>query len=100
MTGCDAGVSVSTFTWISPVFDEENACARAEPGWTVPENESTVFCDGSTMPPQLMLKAPAHASRNPADERSLIRSILHGSDASSAYRGLTVAGVCPPGRCA
>src|SRR3954451_3183706 len=69
ITGCDAGVSVTIFTAISPVFDEEKVCARALPGWTVPANGSTWFCDGSTMPPQLMVRAPARARTHAADTR-------------------------------
>src|SRR5438128_2617375 len=73
MIGCDAGVSVTTLTAISPVFGDENACARALVGWTVPANVSTVFCEGSTMPPQLMLRAPARASTHAAVTRKGMR---------------------------
>ena len=33
-----AGVSEVTLTWISPLLEVENQCARALPGWPVPEN--------------------------------------------------------------
>src|SRR5215212_2512573 len=61
MTGDEAGVIVRILIASSPVFDVVNQCARALAGCTVPEKDSIWFCDGSTMPPQLMLIAPARA---------------------------------------
>ena len=58
---------------ISPVFDDENGCPGPFP-WRamVPENVSTLFCDGSTIPPQLTLRAPATASTSAARNRDLM----------------------------
>src|SRR5258707_21048 len=66
--------------------NESSSGTRAENFWTekpagatVPENDSFWFCEGSVMPPQLMLIAPARARRSAAGTRKRMASILHGT---------------------
>ena len=75
----DTGESAVTFTEISPVFEDENGknVAVPVPGVIVPLKVSTVFFDGSTMPPQLSDSTPASASAAAADNRARMPRILH-----------------------
>src|SRR4051812_32485208 len=67
------GANAVILTEISPVFGDENGCGWPRPPTAiVPETVSTWFFDGSTMPPQLTLRAPATASTNAARNREPI----------------------------
>src|SRR5439155_25138946 len=64
-----SGASAVIFIEISPVFDTLKTCASNPCGVSVPLNVSTWFLDGSTMPPQLMVKSAAAASASAAVHR-------------------------------